>query len=437
MRRRTYVICALCVTMVFLLLIYFNQPVLRFLNTVSETLFDGHPDEHHLNTIIYVPSNYTSIQAAVDSATAGDTIYVEAGTYLEKVVVNKNNIKILGEGTNTTIIDGGGAGTVLEVEANNIIVSGFTVRNSGTGISLFKVSNCSLHHNNITLNKFGILLSYSSNCSIYENNVTDNEHNIRLDYSTYSNLTKNTIRSNQYNFGIYGSSLGDFVQEIDKSNTVNGKPIYYVMNAENLTFDSKDYSDAGCFVVVNSSKITIKDLTISCNLFGILLAYTSESAIENVSVIGDKIGIGLYCCPNCTVSGNTAIYNAYQGVKLTYSPQCVIHGNNVTSNTEGIYMIYSNDCTIDANTVKSNEYGMKLDHASNSTFFHNDIIDNTRQTYINDSLENLFDNGYEGNYWSDHPSQDSNHDGICDTPYIVADGTATDRYPLTSLYCGS
>jgi parallel beta-helix repeat protein len=382
---------------------------------------------------IYVPQNRSSIQSAVDFAIPGDTIIVGAGTYLEEVVVKKNNLKLLGEDPNTTVIDAR-LGIGVYIEADSTIISGFTFKDSSMGLSLFKSSNCSIYGNHVTLNKFGILLSYSSSCRIYENNVTDNEHNIRLDFSADNYLANNTISSSHYNFGVYGSSLEHYLQRIDKSNTVNGKPIYYIANTRNFKVDCSNYSDAGCLMIVNSSKVTIKDLTLSNNLNGILLAYTSEAIVENVSVIDNKVGIGLYSCSNCTISNVLALYNAYQGMKLVYSPKCVIYGSNLTSNTEGIYMAYSNNCTIETNTIKNNDYGIKLDHVSGSMFYHNSIIDNVRQTYINDSLENFFDNGLEGNYWSDHTFQDSNHDGICDTPYVCADGLNGDRYPLMSIY---
>jgi pectin methylesterase-like acyl-CoA thioesterase len=39
---------------------------------------------------IYVPDDYGTIQAAVDNATAGDTIIVRDSTYTENVHVNKS-----------------------------------------------------------------------------------------------------------------------------------------------------------------------------------------------------------------------------------------------------------------------------------------------------------------------------------------------------------
>ena len=55
---------------------------------------------------IAVPDNYEKIQWAVGNASEGDTIFVNAGIYHEHVVVTKS-VKLLGEDSNTTIIDGG------------------------------------------------------------------------------------------------------------------------------------------------------------------------------------------------------------------------------------------------------------------------------------------------------------------------------------------
>ncbi|MEM1590161.1 MAG: NosD domain-containing protein [Candidatus Bathyarchaeia archaeon] len=83
-----------------------------------------------------------------------------------------------------------------------------------------------------------------------------------------------------------------------------------------------------------------------------------------------------------------------------------------------------------------------------STFYHNNFINNTIQVHSSTPVgkPNVWDNGREGNYWSDYNGTDANGDGIGDTPYIIERQTVwiepttqtpiifgedtEDRYPL-------
>ena len=56
-------------------------------------------------SILQVPWDFPTIQAAINGAESGDTIQVSAGTYYERIVVNKS-VTLLGEGRENTIIDG-------------------------------------------------------------------------------------------------------------------------------------------------------------------------------------------------------------------------------------------------------------------------------------------------------------------------------------------
>lgn len=67
--------------------------------------------------VFNVPADHATIQAAVNAASNGDTVRVADGTYLEKVVINKNIILESVNGRATTTIDGSavpvGVGTIL------------------------------------------------------------------------------------------------------------------------------------------------------------------------------------------------------------------------------------------------------------------------------------------------------------------------------------
>ena len=78
-----------------------------------------------------VPSGYASIQAAVDAASAGDTIVVQSGTYHEKVVVDKR-LTLLGIGS--PVVEAGGSDSAITLNAGDCILQGFVARNSLNGI---------------------------------------------------------------------------------------------------------------------------------------------------------------------------------------------------------------------------------------------------------------------------------------------------------------
>ncbi len=97
---------------------------------------------------ITVPS-WRSIQDAVTAATPGATVCVEAGTYVELIDFGGKDICLVSvDGPATTIIDGGGAGTVVTFsggEGPDCILDGFTITNGsasdeGGGIGLSSAS---------------------------------------------------------------------------------------------------------------------------------------------------------------------------------------------------------------------------------------------------------------------------------------------------------
>ena len=84
----------------------------------------------------YVPSGgYQTIQDAIDAATSGDTIFVEAGTYNERLYFNGKQLTVEGTaGPLETVIDAENEGPVVVFDYDNrSTLRGFTLRNgSGT-----------------------------------------------------------------------------------------------------------------------------------------------------------------------------------------------------------------------------------------------------------------------------------------------------------------
>ena len=87
---------------------------------------------------IRVPSDYPSIQQAIDAAVPGDTVVVAPGVYYENINFLGKDITVTSEqGPAVTVIDGHNAGSVATFkssETRNAVLAGFTLQGGyGTG----------------------------------------------------------------------------------------------------------------------------------------------------------------------------------------------------------------------------------------------------------------------------------------------------------------
>lgn len=166
--------------------------------------------------IIRVPLNFTSIQAAVNYATSGDTVIVASGTYQENLVLNKS-IAIVGEDRNTTIIDGSNAQTVISIESDNVTVQDLTVTKSlhgpnDLGISVENAAGVSITNVIITNTTTGIGMRFCTN-SIFSNNIIADctVVGITCYFSGRNFFSKNYVYNNSIGILVYTSGSNVFV----------------------------------------------------------------------------------------------------------------------------------------------------------------------------------------------------------------------------------
>lgn len=172
---------------------------------------------------------------------------------------------------------------------------------------------------------------------------------------------------------------------------------------------------------------------------GIVVFGVGNVQINNVVVCNSEADWGVHLVPgshDVNITGTDIIDNSRGGLLLNANQRVNVSGNSISNNGEaGISIGSSSLNTVSGNNISNNGgVGVYLDESHDNTFHHNNFIDNpTQVSNQNSALGNLWDDGSEGNYWSDYSGTDSNSDGIGDTAYII-DENNRDNYPVMPTF---
>jgi parallel beta-helix repeat protein len=282
-------------------------------------LLTGHKISAKVNpNIIHVPTDYPTIQDAINHATSGDTIFVHKETYYENVVINKS-ISLIGEDRNLTIIDGGGTGNVIHLESGDVYISGFTIQNGGKGLydsGIFidhASDNNNISHNTIANSSNGICLSYSLRSTIFDNTVSNCKYGISLYSSNNNEIYGNNALDNKYGIALYSSNNNRIYGNNASSNMING--IYIHLSSNNQ-------------ISSNIASLNGYD--------GISLDFSDNNVISDNMASRSDYGIRLSSSSNNLISGNTATYNYYGIYVHSSSDNNTIYHNNF-NNTDQVW----------------------------------------------------------------------------------------------------
>jgi hypothetical protein len=142
------------------------------------------------DSVILVPSDYPTIQQAIDAANYGNTVYVSAGTYSLSTngeifpLIMKNGVSLVGSGADICILDAGQESKVIicnYIRDTSTKIEGFTITNgSGTlgGGIYCLISSPTIANNIITGNSAhkggGIYCVFFSSPIMFNNVITRN-----------------------------------------------------------------------------------------------------------------------------------------------------------------------------------------------------------------------------------------------------------------------
>jgi len=410
---------------------------------------------------ITVPDDYATIQAAINNASAGDTIHVKNGTYTENVVVNKS-LNLVGDGWSTTIVNASNPGChVFEVTADNVNITGFKIVNA-TGLSSAGIyangSFLNITDNLITGNNDGILIVNSTSNNILANNITSNSAfgiefvNVNLSlisegnyisfnnysgvmfgFSNHNVISGNQVFNNSYNgvFLVFSDNNTVSENEILFNGGTNRSAFWHGIDVfrSNYTLISNNNITANIYAgiyVDHSINETIKNNRVCSHPHhGIYLNRVNYSSVtENTAFSNAKFGIWLDGCKNNTVSKNYAALNNNTGIKLENSCSNDVFDNNVTSNRIGI------------SVVPSSKYNVIYNNFFNNTQNANEGSGPNDWNITKTQGPNIIGGSWlGGNFWSDYTGGDGDGDGIGDTQIPYKRGINASRgdfLPLTN-----
>lgn len=220
----------------------------------------------------YAP--YSSIQAAMNHANGGDTLYVSSGHYYEHLTVNKSII-LMGENKDNTIIDGTDNGTIFDVAADSVSISDFTIQACGCSCRGYYGFYVERQHHDV--------------------NITDNNMNGQI------------------------GTLSDAI---------------YVNSAQNVLIQNNiaTSSNEPCILITDSSNILMLDNTIANSLEAGQIGNSTDVTFSGNNVTESYAGFNVTKCSNNTFSGNSFSLNSFGGISLRNSNNNTFFHNNFFDN---------------------------------------------------------------------------------------------------------
>jgi len=420
----------------------------------------------HGNTL-YVggsgPDNYTTIQAAVNAASSGDTVFVYQGIYEENVEIQKS-INMSGEEKQSTVIDGDNRGNVVDICSEEVAIRGFTIRGGGGreneagvriasdhvtltdnvvtdnrrhGIALLSASHCTITDNIVTNNRYdGLHLTNESNFNDISSNLIVNHtrdpfdcHGVHMRYSSHNILENNTLSDNagydffliattsltlQDNVGINSSGIfftGGTVENWNthtlEENMVDGKPVYYYADVHTPL---EVPSDAGEVILANCSQVLIQGLSIHDGDCAVLLGFSTDNTIRDNNISGVIAGVWLTRSTDNVIADNT-IGQVGGSIPLALrSNRNVIRGNTISDNWEygiGVWSGSSFNTITENNVTDNTQPGLILSSAHFNAIERNSFYDNNwygaylTSAYGNRFVKNNFMHHHKHVYFED------------------------------------
>ncbi len=260
----------------------------------------------------------------------------------------------------------------------------------------------------------GIRLSFCGNITIANNSLENNSAllyflreyaDISIHESPFVVLRDNRMNRSGISFHGYSEDLLNFDIDMDSSNTIRGRPVYYYNGVSGITVPT----DAAQVFIINCRDMRVNDLDLGGGVWcGLFIRNSSGIIVENNSFTDGYYGIFAIWSRSVEIRNNTFSDNGY-GVLLSASDNLIVD-NNICSNNighgisvngwhseatnitiskntcrdnggdirPGIDLSLVNNSIVENNTCTNNGYGIMLSRAIGTRLLSNIILGNER-----------------------------------------------------------
>lgn len=318
------------------------------------------------------------------------------------------------------------AAQVILANCSDVVVAGLQLANVPAGVQLgycrdVVVTGCTIE----SVSEVGIDLAESDDITVEANLIRDTRYGVRIE-GARARVLDNTMVG-----GLWGVAIENpIIEGIEVIEGLDDGIGYDALIEGNRIRGS----EASGIAITASFGNTIRD--------------------NHVSFTNDAIPYGAIAVHESdfnVVTGNV-VTNTHTGIRLTFSDSNEISGNLVTAcSVAGIFLagrscqvldnvLTGNGTAIDqslafnvfsGNTLAGNVLGLDILGSVYDQAHHNDFLN--AQNAVGGGSFTEWDDGAEGNYWSDYGGEDLDLDGIGDTPYAVPDSIYVDHFPLMEL----
>ena len=344
-----------------------------------------------------------NLHQKLSQAKPGDQLMLSPGRYTGNLVISQS-ISLIGQPD--VLIDAGGQGHGVLIQAEDVHLQGLIIKNWGDDLSTLDAgifvertaANVKIINNYLQGGGFGIWLDGAPSAQVVSNRVqgdqtlrsTDRGNGIHL-----SNVTDAEIRDNE----VWHTRDGIYIESSNHNTLVNNYlhdlryGIHYMYSYTNeVSFNLTKNTRTG-YALMQSKYLTVThNRSVNDRNYGILLNFVTHSVITNNQVEGVQGGLGsTFANTGSTVLG---------------------------SEGKAIFIYNSLFNRIVDNLFMASELGIHLTAGSEENIlFKNAFIANREQVKYVASRPQEWSYQGQGNYWSDYLGWDMDGDGIGDVQY--------------------